>query len=54
MADPKVIMVLRIAYAVSQLLGFLFCLFIRAKINKANQKNAFVEVEEPPKPFSDE
>lgn len=54
MKDPQVIMYLRLAYGISQLLGVLFCLYLRAKINRAADKKHFVEVEEPAKPFSDE
>lgn len=54
MTDPKIITILRISYGASQILSILVLLFLRMKINKANQKNQFVEVEEPAKPFSDE
>lgn len=54
MTDPKIITILRISYAASQILSILVLLFLRMKINNANQKSQFVEVEEPAKPFSDE
>lgn len=47
-------MKLRIAYGVSQVLGLLFCLWLRARINRIADKKHYVEVEEPPKPFTNE
>lgn len=47
-------MYLRFAYGLSQLLGLLFCLYLRSKINSLADKKNTVEVTEPAKPFSDE
>ncbi len=47
-------MYLRLGYGISQLLGLLFCLYLRSKINALADKKHFVEVTEAPKPFSDE
>lgn len=54
MKDPQVIMYLRLAYGISQLLSVLFCLWLRSKVNSQADKKHYVEVEESAKPFSDE